>query len=174
MERIDAREMVWEQEGWVFLEGVRWAPGEDALARVERFERRGFPLAERPEDFHWIRQEVEAMGFFDLMAYIGRAREEGFDVTSHITDLHFKMASALFCLITTLFTIPLAMRIPPRAGGLALGVSLSMAIGFLYYLVMALGLALGHGGVLPPFLGAWAGNMVFGAAGLWWMLHMRH
>lgn len=113
------------------------------------------------------------MGFFQLLEYVERAHREGFDATSQLTDLHFKVASALFSLVTALFTIPLAMRIPPRAGGLALGVILSMSVGFLYYLLLALGLALGRGGALPPFLGAWAANLLFGSLGLWWILHMR-
>jgi lipopolysaccharide export system permease protein len=174
LERVDAKEMVWEGESWTFIQGIRWAPGGSTDPRVERFEREVIPLPERPEDFQWVKQDVEAMGFFGLLEYIKRAKEEGYDVTAHVTDLHFKVASALFCLVTVLFTIPLAMRIPPRAGGLALGVALSMAIGFIYYLFMAVGLAFGHGGTLPPFLGAWGANLLFGSCGVWWLLHMRH
>ena len=174
IERIDAREMVWEQDHWVFLQGILWRaePAEDR--RVQRFERQVIPLGEKPEDFQWVEKDVEAMGFFDLLTYTRRAKAEGYDVTPQVTDLHFKMASSFFCVLTVLFTIPLAMRIPPRAGGLALGVSISMGVGFLYYLLMALGLAFGHAGVIAPFLAAWGGNLVFGGSGLWWMLHLKH
>jgi lipopolysaccharide export system permease protein len=175
MERVDARQMSWEGQHWAFLDGIRWSSmAQDPQGpKVERFENKTIALPEKPEDFQWVRQEVESMGFFELLGYVERARREGFDATSQLTDLHFKVASAFFSLVTALFTIPLAMRIPPRAGGLALGVVLSMAIGFLYYLLLALGLALGHGGALPPFIGAWGANLLFGSVGLWWMLHMR-
>lgn len=175
LERVDAREMSWDGQQWSFLDGIQWSSmsSDQQGPRVERFEKKSLSLPERPEDFQWVRQEVESMGFFQLAQYVERARREGFDATSQLTDLHFKVASALFSLVTALFTIPLAMRIPPRAGGLALGVVLSMSIGFLYYLVLALGLALGHSGALPPFLGAWGANLIFGSIGLWWMLHMR-
>jgi lipopolysaccharide export system permease protein len=174
MERIDAREMIWELDHWVFLHGTLWRAEPSGDARVQRFERQIIPLGEKPEDFQWVEQDVEAMGFLDLLTYTQRAKEDGYDVTPQVTDLHFKLASSFFCVITVLFTIPLAMRIPPRAGGLALGVALSMAVGFIYYLFMALGLAFGHAGVIPPFLGAWAGNLFFGGSGLWWMLHLKH
>lgn len=175
LERIDAREMFWEGGEWVFLNGIQWrSMGLDLQGpKVERFEKKSIPLPEKPEDFRWVRQDVESMGFFELLAYVQRARKEGFDATAQLTDLHFKVASAFFSLVTALFTIPLAMRIPPRAGGLAMGVTLSMAIGFLYYLLLALGLALGRGGAMPPFLGAWAANLIFGSVGIWWTLHMR-
>jgi len=174
LERIDARQMLWEEGRWVFEKGIRWGPDSSAGYWVERFDRQAFPLEERPEDFQWVEQDVEKMGFFELLEYIRRARNEGYDVGGQVTDLHFKVASCLFSLVTVLFTVPLALMVPPRSGGLALGVALSMAVGFLYYLVMALGLAFGHAEALPPFLAAWGGNILFGLCGTWWMLHMRH
>lgn len=174
-QRVDARQMDWDGQKWILSDGTNWTKEdpEGKGSKVERFQTREIPLPEKPEDFQWVREEVESMGFFELLEYVERAKREGFDATAQLTDLHFKMASSLFPLVTALFTIPLAMRIPPRAAGLATGVILSMAIGFVYYLVLALGLALGRGGMVPPFLGAWASNFCFGAAGLWWIVHMR-
>jgi lipopolysaccharide export system permease protein len=174
VERIDASEMLWKDGKWVFSEGVRWHSDQSGTIRVQPFKRETIPLHERPEDFQWIERDVEEMGFFDLLRYLRRAKEEGQPVSATLTDLHFKVASSLFSFIVVLFTIPLAMMIPPRAGGLAMGVTLSMTIGFIYYLLMALGLALGHTGTLPPLFSAWAGNILFGLVGLWWMLHLRH
>jgi len=174
-QRIDAREMSWDGTKWVLLEGTQWM-GEGpqgGAPRVERFQTKEIHLPEKPEDFQWVREEVESMGFFELLAYVERAKREGFDATAQLTDLHFKVAASFFPLITALFTIPLAMRIPPRTAGLATGVVLSMAIGFVYYLILALGLAMGRGGMLPPFVGAWASNICFGAAGVWWLIHMK-
>jgi lipopolysaccharide export system permease protein len=174
VERIDASEMLWKDGKWVFSEGVRWHSDQSGTIRVQPFKRETIPLHERPEDFQWIERDVEEMGFFDLLRYLRRAKEEGQPVSATLTDLHFKVASSLFSFIVVLFTIPLAMMIPPRAGGLAMGVTLSMTIGFIYYLLMALGLALGHTGTLPPLFSAWAGNILFGLVGLCWMLHLRH
>jgi lipopolysaccharide export system permease protein len=171
IERIDAKEMLWREKQWIFVNGVRWRPD---VPRVQRFDREVFSLPDTPEDFQWIARDVEEMSFFELRNYVRRAKQEGYDVTAYRTDVHFRVASAFFPLITALFTIPLALRIPPRAGGLALGVALSMAIGAVYYLVMAIGLAFGRTALLPPFLGAWGANCLFGLCGTWWMLHLRH
>lgn len=169
-ERIDAREMKWQDGKWIFRNGVHWSSLDEGRVRIEPFQTEVFPLPDRPEDFQWITRDVEEMGFFALRRYIRRAKEEGYDVTSQQAELHFKVASAFFSLIAGLFAIALALRIPLKAGGLVMGVTLSMGVGVLYYLFMATGLALGRSGVLPPMLGAWGGNILFGAAGLWLLL----
>lgn len=167
MERIDAQEMRWEDGNWVFRNGVRWTSLSGGGVQIKAFQTEVFPLPDRPEDFQWVTRDVEEMGFFALRRYIRRAKEEGYDMTAHQAELHFKVASALFSLIAGLFAIALALRMPLKAGGLVMGVTLSMAVGVLYYLLMATGLALGRSGALPALVGAWGGNILFGAAGLW-------
>ena len=166
-ERIDAREVVWEDGRWVFSNGIRWTPLGDGSRRVERFRKEVVPLSETPEDFQIGERKTDTMGFFELKRYVERARAEGFDVTAHRTDLYFKPASALFSLVIVLFTIPLALRLPSKAGGIGLGVALSLVVAFVYYLVMSLFVAFGHSGKVPPAVGAWGANVLFGGTGLW-------
>lgn len=174
VERIDAREMSWDGNNWVFSHGMRWNTEPSEIKSVQTFVRKAIPLEEKPDDFQWIQKDADEMGFFDLLDYIRKAQHEGQPIKAHLTDLHFKVASSFFPLIVALFTIPLAMMMPPKAGSLAMGVAFSMAIGFIYYLFLAVGLALGHGESLPPFLAAWAANILFGSCGFWWMVHLKH
>jgi lipopolysaccharide export LptBFGC system permease protein LptF len=44
---------------------------------------------------------------------------------------------------------------------------MSIAIGLLYYAVIAISLAFGKAGFLPPFLAAWLGNIIFAALGVY-------
>jgi lipopolysaccharide export system permease protein len=39
-------------------------------------------------------------------------------------------------------------------------------MGFLYWMLLSLGFALGRGGALPPVVAAWLPNVAFGTAGL--------
>ena len=172
-ERIDAREVVWEDGHWVFSDGMRWMPRKDEARKVERFQRAIVPLSETPEDFQIGERKTDSMGFFELKRYVERARSEGFDVTAHLTDLYFKPASALFSLVIVLFTIPLALRLPTKAGGIGLGVALSLVVAFVYYLLMSIFVAFGHSGKVPPVVGAWGANVLFGGTGLWLTLRLK-
>jgi len=59
-----------------------------------------------------------------------------------------------------------ALAIRVRRGGLALSFGLAVFISFVYYAIIRTGQALGHSGTLPPIVGAWLGNIVFGGLGL--------
>jgi lipopolysaccharide export system permease protein len=40
-------------------------------------------------------------------------------------------------------------------------VGMGIFIGFSYFIIHAYGISLGHSGIIYPFLGAWAANIVF-------------
>jgi len=52
-------------------------------------------------------------------------------------------------------------------GGVLIGVGMSIAIGLLYYAVIAISLAFGKAGIFPPIVAAWFGNAVFAALGVY-------
>ena len=64
------------------------------------------------------------------------------------------MIGAPFALITT-------------RGGVLIGVGMSIAIGLLYYAAIAISLAFGKAGLLPPFVSAWLGNVLFAGLGIY-------
>jgi lipopolysaccharide export system permease protein len=53
------------------------------------------------------------------------------------------------------------------------GVAGSIFICFTFFVLQQVGLALGLGGRLPPWLAAWLPNLIFGAAGLWMTARVR-
>jgi len=59
---------------------------------------------------------------------------------------------------------PLAAR--SLRGGSS-GVGLSLLLMFGYYVVLAVGKALGDGGTVSPLVGAWAPNFLTGLVALW-------
>ena len=48
-----------------------------------------------------------------------------------------------------------------------IGVAASIFICFAYFILQRIGLALGSGQFVPPALGAWLPNALFGVTGLW-------
>ena len=100
------------------------------------------------------------MSYQDLRKYIvnfGGAGERM--IRGLLVELHYKIALPLISLIIILIGAPFAM-ITTR-GGVLIGIGMSIGIGLLYYAFIAISLAFGKAGILPPFLAAWLGNLVF-------------
>jgi len=53
------------------------------------------------------------------------------------------------------------------------GVASSIVICFAYFVLQQLGLALGTGGYIIPWLAAWIPNLSFGLLGLWMTARVR-
>jgi len=165
--RIDAAEASWDGSRWVFVSGYM-RTFDQGRERAEVFSRMAVGgLAERPEDF--AKQDVQPaeMNFFELSDYVQRLRASGARVANYLVDLHLKLAFPVICIVVVLIGGSLATRL--RMQSAALGFGLSLAISFVYYIVMRAGQALGHNGALPPYVAAWMGDALFGAAGLMMM-----
>jgi lipopolysaccharide export system permease protein len=87
------------------------------------------------------------------------------------TKLHGRLAAPWTCLVVVLIAIPFG-----AVGGrrnVYVGVASSIVICFIYFVLQQVGLALGTGGSLPPWLAAWFPNLSFGLAGLWLTMRVR-
>lgn len=81
------------------------------------------------------------------------------------TKLHGRLAAPWTCLVVVLIAVPFGAASGRR--NVFVGVASSIFICFGFFVLLQLGLALGAGGKLPAWLGAWLPNLVFGLAGLW-------
>ncbi len=162
--RIDAAEATWDGAQWVFASGyVRRFEGGRELAAP--FERLAAPeLAERPDDFAKESVKPSEMDYLQLRAYIVRLRASGLRVANYLVDLHLKLALPLFNVIVVMIGASVATRL--RLQSAALGFGLSVFIAFVFWGCMQLGKALGHSGMLPPYVAAWFGDILFAAVGI--------
>ena len=80
------------------------------------------------------------------------------------TKLHGRFAAPWTCLVVVFIALPFGAASGRR--NLFMGVAGSIFIAFTYFVLLQLGLALGTGGYLPPWLAAWFPNLSFGLAGL--------
>ena len=162
--RIDAESATWEKGRWVFRQGF-----------VRRFDREGehaahfneliIPgLKESPESFAKAEEDPKALSYWELERYIQRLKQSGSRVQKYLVELYLKVSFPLTNLVVVLIGTALAIRV--RRGGLAISFGLAVFISFVYYAIIRTGQALGHSGTLPPLIGAWLGNLVFGVLGL--------
>ncbi|MEE9610716.1 MAG: LPS export ABC transporter permease LptG [Desulfatiglandales bacterium] len=173
IKRIDAKSVSWVDERWLFREGMINTLQPDGTFQTEIFTKRIIPLPETPSDFLVPEINTEEMSFFELWKYAKKLGREGYDTTRYLTDMHAKLSFAFFSLILAILAIPFSLQIGPRGGSIAIGITFSMIIAFIYYLFMALSLALGRTGTLHPFIAAWISNFLFGLVGFFQMVSIK-
>lgn len=79
-------------------------------------------------------------------------------------QLHGKISSPLTCIVVVLISLPFGTLTGRRNA--FVGVASSILICFIYFVVLKFGMALGVGGLIPSWLGAWMPNALFGAIGI--------
>ena len=87
------------------------------------------------------------------------------------TKLHGRLAAPWTCLVVVLIAIPFGAQSGRR--NVFFGVAGSIFIGFAYFVLMQVGLAMGSGGILPPWLAAWLPNFCFGLLSFFLIARVR-
>ncbi len=109
------------------------------------------------------------MNMWQLHEIATTLAREGFDNTRYRVDLFAKMAAPFACLVMAFFGIPFAIQ-RGRNSNLAMGIGLSIAIGFLFFICQTVLQAFGYSAALPPLVAAWGANTIFLLLGLWSLL----
>jgi lipopolysaccharide export LptBFGC system permease protein LptF len=100
------------------------------------------------------------MNYHKLKGYIERLSGSGAKIVQKLlVDLHYKISFAFVSLVIIFLGIPFALS--AQGTGKVASIGMCIVIGFFYYTVEALSLALGKRGTLPPFLSAWFANILF-------------
>jgi lipopolysaccharide export system permease protein len=87
------------------------------------------------------------------------------------TKLQGRLAAPWTCLVVVLIAIPFGAASGRR--NVFVGVAASILICFSYFILQQVGLTLGSGGHLAPWLAAWFPNLAFGLSGLWMTARVR-
>lgn len=163
-------------QGWILLDGTHRKLLPDGSVQVEAFEQTPIPLSQTPEDFStWLSTETEEMTLADLRTYINRLRKDGYQVGRFLTDYHGRIAFPFVSIIMAVVGIALSLRHSGvRGRGMAMGIGLALAVGFLYWTAHSVAIALGHSGALAPPLAGWLANLLFASFGSALLLQVRH
>ncbi|MCX5686234.1 MAG: LptF/LptG family permease, partial [Candidatus Omnitrophica bacterium] len=165
--KITAQSGAWTGGGWKFYKVIMWRI--DNAGRIlgdpQFFEEKEISLRERPADFANREWRSDYLSYKQLNNYIKNFRGTSAGlVKSLLVDLHYKIAFPLISLIIILIGAPFA--IVTTRGGVLIGMGMSIAIGLGYYAFIAISIAFGKAGMLPPIVSAWLGNVVFAAIGI--------
>ncbi len=171
-ERTDARELRWENGHWYLISAERKRFKKDGTIEAKSFEKELISLDKKPADLQRIEVRAENLRYVDLKKYVERIKKEGYNATRYLVDLNSKISLPFVTLIMVLLGIPFSLW-RERTPGIALGIGLSILIGFCYWIVLSISISLGHGGIIPPILSAWFANLLFGSIGIITLLSLK-
>ncbi len=139
------------------------------LVAVDQQDQARLALTRTPEDFKVSLQKNEEMGYGELRALAQKLQAEGYDATRYRVDMQSRLATPFANIIMAFLGIPFALQ-RGRGSSLAMGVTISIGIGIVFFLIQATLLAFGYSGVLPAVIAVWAPNLLFSLLGLWLLL----
>jgi len=169
--RIDANEAKWIMGKWQITDGIKRQFHNSAI-KTSTVKKEIIPIKENPEDLQIADKLADEMSFPELKNYIVKLTADGFDATRYIVDLHGKTAFPLINIIMVILGVPFALQ-TGRHSGIAMGIGISVIIGFSYWIIHAIATSLGYSGLLPPFIAAWSANIIFAAIGVFMFTNVR-
>jgi lipopolysaccharide export system permease protein len=167
LSKITAQSAVWTGNSWKFNNVIMYRIDNAGkiLGEPLFYEEKHIILRERPSDFANREWQSDYMSYGELKKYIKNFKGTSTKmIRSLLVDMHYKVSFAFISLIIILIGAPFAL-INTR-GGVMIGIGMSIVIGLLYYAFIAISLAFGKAGILPPILSAWLGNIVFTFIGI--------
>ncbi len=133
------------------------------LKDIKYYPEKLMDIKETPQDFLHQRLNVTSMNIRQLSNYIERFSDSGAAkaLNNLRVDLYQKIAFPLGTMVVVLVGLPLAMTTGRRKALTFTSLGIAILIGFLFYVVNAVGLAFGKGGLFPPLVAAWLAPGLF-------------
>jgi lipopolysaccharide export system permease protein len=166
--KTTANSAIWTGNEWKFIKVIVYKVDNSGklLGPPTFYSEKIIPIKERPRDFANKELKSEFMSYGELHNYIENFRGSGMKITRNLlVDLNYKLAFPFISLIIIMAAAPFALL--TMRGGVMIGIGTSIVIGLLYYAVIAISLALGKAGILPPIVAAWSGNIIFTGVGIY-------
>ncbi len=138
---------------------------QDTQLKIKSFAALPLPIRQQPEDFYDTKTDTQTMNYRQLRRFIREQGKNGIKVSGYFSDLYSKFSFPFSSFIVVLAALPFSLK-SARSGSLAVGFIASLAIGFSYYAVHSLSLALGRAELWPPILAAWMANILIGFVGI--------
>ncbi len=168
-QRFYAREALWREGGWILRNGwQRSFTPEGVIGSFEAFKEKQVSLPLNPARFMGDVRTPDQMNFNQLKAFIKDLQKRGYSVQELLVELHEKIALPFVSMVMVILGLPFAFRSGKK--GSLYGIGLGIGLVVVYYFVFAVLSALGQIGLFPPFLAAWAPNILFAGIGTYMML----
>lgn len=111
--------------------------------------------------------EAEFLGIPELNGWLraNEGNEVSLDPAPYLTHWHYRWALPFTCLVTVLLAAPLSIHFSRR--GASGSIFLAVVLSALMLLISNISLVLGKTSIVPPWLGAWLPNILFGLIGIY-------
>lgn len=156
---------------WRLSNGKTYTYSSDGIPRIQSWEFLDIPgWRETPWKVLSSSQNPEHLGVPDLSTYLkSNADYDDASLAPFRTNWWYCWSEPLGCLVMVLIAAPLGIVYSRR--GVLGGVAASIIIFALIYFLNGTFLALGQGGYVPPFIAAWATNLIFSAIGVFLLIY---
>ncbi len=169
-EKIVALKGHWSGIAWKFfkLQITQFDENGALIPPIKVYEEKLMDIKETPDDFVSQRLNISAMNIHQLSDYIERFGNSGATraITNLKVDLYQKYSLPVSSFVILLVGLPFGLMLRNRKGMTFISIGIAVGIGFLYYVVNAIALALGKGGFIPPSMAAWSAPFLFMMTGL--------
>jgi len=161
---LRAKEVVWENDAWVLLDGDRRV-FTDTGEFYSTFVSLAMPtITLLPEDLTREYKPEQHMTYAELSAFILRKERNGVKALRERVARHMRLAFPFANFVICLFGLPLASRM--RRSGRPLQVGVCLFTCFAFYSCMQAGRVMGWNGIVEPIWGAWGANILFALVGI--------
>jgi len=155
--KIVANKGAYKDGKWTFYQCISYNFDENVQIKEEPryLEEEVMDIPEAPRDFLHQMLRPEYMTIAQLKSYMLKLSKSGATtvIKNLKVDLYQRFASPFTSIVIILLGIPFSMMMKKRATGMS-SVGLSIMVGFLYYVLNAVSVALGKAGILIPALAA--------------------
>ncbi|NIA08788.1 MAG: LptF/LptG family permease [Nitrospiraceae bacterium] len=165
-----AKEAIYSGKKWIFRHGI----SKERIKKgylVRPFDSLDLKLSEIPEDFVSIETPTKQMDMASLWERIQRLKKAGYSAKKQEVVLWGQLLYPF--LGCSLLFIGLLFMLSKERGGLSLGLSLGLIIGFTTWIVWNFALTLSETSKIPAFLGPVAVHLILIVMGLALMKHLR-
>ncbi|NLD11903.1 MAG: YjgP/YjgQ family permease [Firmicutes bacterium] len=153
----------WDESAWLFEDGISYNVVDGDRVVSVRFARQEGRIAYTPKEVARGGLSPDEMSASELRQHVRRLKEQGQDVTKLLVEYYLKFAIPFAGMVFGLVAAPLG--ITTHRSSTSRGFGMSILIIFVYYVIMSLSCALAERGSIPPMLGAWFSNILFGSIG---------
>jgi lipopolysaccharide export system permease protein len=168
--KIVADKGIYNNGLWQFYKSITYNFDENGQMKgdPQYLEEETMDITETPREFLNQRQLPDLMNIAQLDSYIGKLSNSGATtvIRNLKVDLYKRFTDPITSVVIIFLGIPFALMMRKRATGLS-SLGLSFMVGFLYYVLNAVSIALGKAGILIPILSASFAHILAFALGLY-------
>ncbi len=110
------------------------------------------------------KKSIREMNRNELKEEISALRKNNIKHNSLLVELNMRSVISFACFVFVLIGLPLGIKM--HRSGKSIGFGVSLALIFLYYSLLVLGITFGEKGHLPPAVSVWIPNIVIGVIGI--------